>query len=176
MEIKSRKWLPVTLPKAFVGWGGWVCISLWFAWLMSLSSGALPEEIDPIFIIPHIDKVLHFGFFGLGAGFLTLAVMGSTVRWNRRLGWVVLAALALIGAFDEVCQFFVPERSHGFLEHFGDWAADVLGSIVGVVGTTYLRPLTLRFPDETKHASLWGGVALFLVVAIASALLAMSGS
>jgi len=147
VEIKSIKIVPLKIPKALVGWAGWVCISLWFAWLMSLSSGALPEEMDPVFVIPHIDKVLHFGFFGLGAGFLTLAVMGSTVRWNRRLGWAVLAALALIGAFDETHQFFVPARSHGFLEHFGDWVANVLGAIVGIVGTTYLRPLALHFPN-----------------------------
>jgi len=165
--------MKITLPKALVGWTGWMCISLWFAWLMSLSSGALPEEMDPVFVIPHIDKILHFGFFGLGAGFLTLAVMGSTVRWNRRLGWAVLAALALIGAIDELHQFFVPARSNVFLEHFGDWAADVLGATVGIVGTAYLRPHVLHFPDETKHASLKGGVMFFLVIALASALYAM---
>jgi len=158
----------IKISKPLVGWLGWVCISLWFAWLMSLSSGALPESIEPVLETPfsHIDKILHFGFFGLGAGFLTLAVMGSTVHWNWRLELAVLVALALIGAFDEWHQFFVPERSNVFLEHFGDWVADVLGSIVGVVGTTYLRPLVLRFTDETKHASLWGGIALFLVVAV----------
>lgn len=73
--------------------------------------------------VGHFDKVIHFGAYALTAFCGTLG-SGS---WRGRLA--VILAMAALGGVIEVLQAFVPGRS----ESVGDFLADVLGTITGVV-------------------------------------------
>lgn len=102
----------------------------WVATLYFLSSVSktMPEGGPEI---PHIDKILHFGyFFGGGiilATYLLLKKIANTPITIRCL--IPLAVLAIIGALDEYHQTFTPGRSGN--DPF-DWLADVLGAAVGI--------------------------------------------
>lgn len=102
----------------------------WAAILYFLSSFSktLPEGGPEI---PHIDKVLHFGYF-LGGGIIlatyVLLRRGTSTSVAIR-SFTPLAVLAIIGALDEYHQTFTPGRSGN--DPF-DWLADVLGAAVGI--------------------------------------------
>ncbi|MBJ06853.1 MAG: hypothetical protein CMO40_07035 [Verrucomicrobiaceae bacterium] len=114
----------------------WLCaFLLWAITLWSLSDGPAPVQ-EPAGL-PHLDKVLHFGYF-FGGAILLSAVL---FLWNRRpspepsrrtsrwLACIVVVVLAAIGALDEWHQSWIPGRSGNDL---GDWTADLLGACVGV--------------------------------------------
>lgn len=95
----------------------------WVALILTLTSIPSPE-FGPSF--PGADKAAHFGFYGV-AGFLF-------VLWRRETGkgaatGVVPAAVfaALLGAFDEFHQQWIPGRSMDLF----DWAADLAGGTLG---------------------------------------------
>jgi VanZ family protein len=84
--------------------------------------------------VDNIDKVAHFGVFGL------LGTLLCRVRptW-RGAGWALLAASAF-GATDEWHQASVPGRT----PDLGDWIADTLGAALAVslyVGWGWYRRL-----------------------------------
>lgn len=119
-------WLPRKSVAYFFLFVGWL-VALWFfsAGNPSIKSG---QEI------PHIDKVLHFGYFFGGAG-LMVAWLGLSHRvrafnWPSWCLWliVVLFAGCLIGRLDEYHQSFTPGRSGN---DTGDWLADILGATAG---------------------------------------------
>lgn len=102
----------------------------WVATLCFLSSVSktMPEGGTEI---PHIDKVLHFGYFFGGGIILSTYLLlkkraGSSIAINSL---IPLAVLAIIGALDEYHQTFTPGRSGN--DPF-DWLADVLGAAVGI--------------------------------------------
>ena len=97
----------------------------WTALLLTLTS--IP---NPDFGIgfPGMDKLAHFGFYGV-AGFLC-------ALWRREsgrgaMGAVVFAAVlvVLLGAADEIHQQWIPGRSM----EFRDWIADVSGGTAGAL-------------------------------------------
>ena len=119
---RSSLWLG-----AFLLWG----IVLWF-----LSDGPVPVREGPD--LPHLDKLLHFGYFFGGAGLLSAALYlrGSSQSppstpppWGR-LAFTVVLILAGVGALDEWHQSWSPERSGNDL---GDWLADLCGAYSGVL-------------------------------------------
>jgi VanZ family protein len=78
--------------------------------------------------IPHVDKVAHFGFYGV-AGFLC-------ALWRRESGrapWAAVAFavafVALLGAVDEIHQYWIPGRSMDLY----DWVADLAGGGSGAL-------------------------------------------
>ncbi|MGJ8643844.1 MAG: VanZ family protein [Luteolibacter sp.] len=81
--------------------------------------------------IPHIDKVLHFGyFFGGGIILSTYVLLKKGVTASITIRFLIpLAVLASIGALDEYHQTFTPGRSGN--DPF-DWLADVLGAAAGI--------------------------------------------
>ena len=98
---------------AFVSWA----VVLW--WLSSRpGSGALPA-------IPHLDKVLHAGYFFLGGVLFQTALScgerAITTRTRIILG--LLVALS-VGLMDEYHQTFTPGRS-------GNDPWDILADVVG---------------------------------------------
>ncbi len=130
----------------------WGCsFTAWLLFLTYLSS--MPGKDKPPswtffgipFDIPHMDKVVHFGFFFGGAGLLAAALRyGKDWPWKKLLLWVPII-LALIGLYDEFHQSFVPKRSGNSP---GDLAADTLGAIVGAyvfrwTEVKFLRPARL---------------------------------
>jgi VanZ family protein len=74
-----------------------------------------------------IDKVAHFGVFGL------LALLVLRTGFPPRRAWVAVALVSAFGLTDEWHQSFTPGR---FVE-VADWVADTLGAIVAV--TVYIR-------------------------------------
>ncbi|CAN5850976.1 hypothetical protein BH23GEM9_BH23GEM9_17880 [soil metagenome] len=100
---------------AFVPAAIWAAVLLWVG-----GSSDLPATPA----VPHLDKVMHFGAYGvLGA----LLGFGWEVT-DRQVPWPWLLALALlVGAADEYRQFFIEQRSG----EFADWVADALGVSAG---------------------------------------------
>jgi|TARA_B110000037_G_scaffold158186_1_gene178442 VanZ family protein len=123
-----------------------VSLILWAVTLYTLSSFSktMPEGGPEI---PHIDKVLHFGyFFGGGIIFATWILIwkGTSSKFVFRIA-IPLAILACIGALDEYHQTFTPGRSGN--DPF-DWLADVLGSAAGLFIANRFHPLYLKFSSR----------------------------
>ena len=104
---------------------------LWAATLYILSSFSktMPEGGPEI---PHLDKVMHFGYF-LGGGiilttYLLLKKGTAAPAYFRIL--IPIVILAIVGALDEYHQTFTPGRSGN--DPF-DWLADVLGAAAGIL-------------------------------------------
>lgn len=72
--------------------------------------------------ISHIDKVAHFGVYGL------LATLLCRLGQGWRAAVCALLAASLYGASDEWHQSFTPGRS----VEVADWAADTLGAALAV--------------------------------------------
>jgi len=83
----------------------------------SRSQVALPD-------VANIDKVGHFGLYGLLA---TLVV--RLIRANRGGPWIALALTSFYGATDEFHQRFVPGRSCDV----ADWIADTAGAALAIL-------------------------------------------
>jgi VanZ family protein len=109
--------------------------AIWFGVLWWLSSG-VPDVPAPLQFRAS-DKLLHFGWFGIGAGLISGFLF---LRWPARAarGQVLLATVvvALTGALDEFHQSFIPGRSGN--DPF-DFAADVLGALAGSLAFVALR-------------------------------------
>ena len=94
--------------------------------------------------IPHLDKIMHFGYF-LGGGmiFTTYLLLrkGTTAPAHLRI-LVPFILLAIIGALDEYHQTFTPGRSGN--DPF-DWLADVLGASTGIFLAHSLHSRFMKF-------------------------------
>ena len=107
------------------------CFVLWFVVLNLLSHGDKfhPPGSFP-FDIPHLDKIVHFGFFFGGAGLLSAALfLKKRPAWGRLI-LIVTATLSLIGVWDEFHQSFFANRTGN---DPGDWLADTLGALSGAL-------------------------------------------
>jgi VanZ family protein len=95
---------------------------LWAAVVVALAGAS---ELPPTPAIPHLDKVAHFGAYGV----LGLLLGYGWLMAGRRPGRAWLLAFALLlGASDEYRQSKIPERS----AELGDWVADALGAATGL--------------------------------------------
>lgn len=108
-----------------------IWITLWIIWyaiLWILSSGKPAIQNGPS--IPHLDKILHFGYYMIGgfsvANFLHLK---KSTPWNwKRIIITSLIIGAIVGGTDEYHQSFHPERTGN---DPADLLADVLGTLAG---------------------------------------------
>jgi VanZ family protein len=101
---------------------------LWFGVLWGLSSFRIPSDGVPL--VPHLDKIVHFGYFFGGSGLLCAWLFRRNPErpdWAKLISTAVLV-IALIGALDEFHQSFTPGRSGN---DPGDWLADLLGAVAG---------------------------------------------
>lgn len=108
------------------------CFILWFIVLNLLSHGDKfhPPGSFTFFNIPHIDKIVHFGFFFGGGGLLSAALFfAKKPNWGK-LTLVVTVTLSLIGVWDEFHQSFFANRTGN---DQGDWFADTLGALCGAL-------------------------------------------
>ncbi len=120
--------------------GLWLAIgAIWLLSLVILSGTSKPGP-DLNFEVPHIDKVLHFGYFFGGGIILTTYLLIAKGRDSSSKVRIVLPILilAVIGALDEYHQSFTPGRNGN--DPF-DWLADVAGATAG----TLLSQITFRF-------------------------------
>lgn len=112
-----------------------------------IASGRSQVSAPPI---THIDKIAHFGVFGLLA---TLIARCPGVSRFRH----AIIIVSLFGITDEFRQSFTPGRS----VEFSDWMADTLGALLAVslyaFWPWYRRllefPLIRRRPGTTPAAS-----------------------
>jgi VanZ family protein len=114
-----------------------VAFVVWFSVLWFLSSGPMPSPPGPE--IPHIDKVMHFGYYFGGAGILSAALFLH--RRNPRLGWdvihlVTIALVTATGVLDEWHQSWYEFRSGN---DSADLAADFFGALAGTLVFRRLR-------------------------------------
>lgn len=95
--------------------------------------------------ISHLDKLLHFGAYGVMA---VLFYRTYLAGWPRASKWTLLwgsaLSAALFGLSDEIHQFFVPYRTADAL----DFLADALGAFSGAL--VYQR---LFDPDRCGRGS-----------------------
>ena len=124
----------------------WIALLLWSAAMFTASSFAIAAPAAPAFEIPHLDKVFHFCWFTAG-GF----ILGNAILLRRppvASIWLKIALpivlMSIFGALDEYRQSFTPGRSGNDL---GDWIADTLGGICGVMiaNTMHRSKLAHRF-------------------------------
>lgn len=125
-------------------WGVWF-ITLWFLSSRNTTTPHGPE-------IPHFDKIAHFGYFGLGAIFVTSWLrLKHPALTKLTLILVVTALGATVGGIDEYHQTFTPGRSGN--DPY-DWLADVCGSLCGALGTiSLLLPYKSRPTEPLDQAT-----------------------
>jgi VanZ family protein len=101
---------------------------IWFLVLWYLSSRA-PVSLDlPTF--PHKDKVLHFGYFAWGGGFVAGALLNS--RFKAKAGYFIVILAFLIGAATGILDEYRQSKAEGRVGNDPwDWAADCVGTIAG---------------------------------------------
>ena len=122
-----------------------VAFTVWFVVLWFLSSGPLPGPPAPD--IPHLDKVLHFGYYFGGAGLFSAALYLH--RTEPRIPWDVIHLATVIvvtttGVIDEWHQSWYEFRSGN---DAGDLAADFFGA---VAGTLVFRRFRHHIEPETN--------------------------
>ncbi|MEN8694602.1 MAG: VanZ family protein [Akkermansiaceae bacterium] len=109
-----------------------ICLLLWFVLLNILSHGDQfhpPTDFLWGLNIPHLDKIVHFGYFFGGGGLFAAALFFKKERpsWLRIILTVTIV-LSVIGIWDEFHQSFFENRTGN---DPGDWAADSLGGLFG---------------------------------------------
>lgn len=130
----------------------WIWLAALVIWavtlfLLSSTSKTMPEGGLEI---PHIDKVLHFGYF-MGGGFMFSAwqLLKNRTGIPFALRFLIPALIfAVIGALDEYHQTFTPGRSGN--DPF-DWLADLLGAITGMIIANRIHPLFLKFSSRSTQ-------------------------
>lgn len=112
-----------------VFWAG--CFLFWFVILNMLSHGHRFHPPGAFLLdIPHIDKVVHFGYFFGGGGLLAAALyLAKRPSWPRLILTVTIV-LSVVGIMDEFHQSFFVNRSGN---DPGDWLADTLGAFFGAL-------------------------------------------
>ncbi|MBN2564771.1 MAG: VanZ family protein [Candidatus Eisenbacteria bacterium] len=104
----------------------WILASAYLVLIFGLSS--IPQGTLSKAVFKVSDKLAHLAEYS-GLGLLLTVAFRRTLRGARRwvLTVVVVVAGAIVGALDETYQLTVPGRDTDLL----DWAADVLGVLVG---------------------------------------------
>lgn len=102
---------------------------IWASILWFLSGGPPPITNEQGF--PHLDKILHFGYFFGGAGLLSAFLWLHSERRCRLPQLILLNALILgaYGAIDEWHQTFTEGLRTG--ADLADWLADLAGALIG---------------------------------------------
>jgi VanZ family protein len=100
----------------------WIPVAVWIGVILTGTSAPTVPGPD----VPGLDKVGHFAMYAV-LGILTARAVRGGVATPRPL-LVVLAAIAVFGAADELHQRLIPGRS----ADVADWFADVTGATVGV--------------------------------------------
>lgn len=127
-KVTELKSLPVYFHRSILlPIGCWLATAAWFltvSWLSSKSAGFfhVPKGLE----VPHLDKLVHFVIFGVGAALLGNALI-YTFRTHRI--WLFTVTFLVVSAFgivDEYRQMSTPGRSGGDV---GDWIADTLGAL-----------------------------------------------
>ncbi len=125
----------------------WLLLLSWAGILYYFSSQSnLPSGPD----IPHKDKFQHAIYFAGGSFAFAMALFAWRLPVPMWLLLVTGLAFGVItGALDEWHQTFTPGRSGNDL---GDWAADIIGSLLGAALVTKLGPFLLPRHRESDSS------------------------
>lgn len=106
-----------------MSWRRWLPPVAWTAFILVLTS--LPGSRIPNVGVPNVDKLVHFGLYGV----LGLLLTRSLIRPGRlgRAMLVAVVTIAVFAAVDEWHQRFIPGRSPDPI----DWLADLSGATLG---------------------------------------------
>lgn len=106
-------------------------LSAFIYYMSSIPANELPDFTQSV-----SDKLLHvaaFFVYGLSSQF---AVLGNFRTWsNNKIRVIALLIGASYGLLDEVHQMVVPGRNSTYT----DWIADVLGLLLALMFTRWLR-------------------------------------
>lgn len=107
----------------------------WFIVLWFLSGDKLPDVQGPEF--PHIDKLLHWGYFGIGGAIATFCALSFSRidKLSKKVFFILIALGLLIGGIDEYRQSFSPYRSGN--DPY-DLLADVFGTFCGIYSAQFI--------------------------------------
>lgn len=106
-------------------------------WESSKTSNEIPS-----FSIPHLDKVIHAGIYGILGLLLFHAVGRLRPPWSYRTALIATIIASLYGITDEVHQMSVAGRT----AEVADWVADTLGACISFF-SAYLVNRTNRDPN-----------------------------
>ncbi len=106
---------------------------LWVVVTFLLTSIPNPQFNVPIL---YSDKIAHSVFYGV-MGFLCALWRRECGRPANRASLAGFLFVALVGAVDEVHQYWIPGRSMEFF----DWLADAAGGGIGSLFSAYLPAL-----------------------------------
>ena len=122
-----------------------LAVIVWFVALFLLSNQSHLQPPGPEF--DNRDKVYHTGYFALGSLCLFVGMrLKAPSRGTVKTVLVVFLFAALVGAFDEFHQSFIPNRSGNDV---GDWLADASGGILGsLLGMVLLRMPGIRMKQK----------------------------
>lgn len=114
----------------------WLPVAAYMALIFYLSSLPHPDENLPKFLFERLgDKLLHLVEYAILSVLCYRAFRRAAGSFAARRAVVfTIMTVSLYGATDEVHQAFVPFRTASWL----DWAADIAGGVIGVVGSRYL--------------------------------------
>ena len=105
----------------------WGPVAIYILLIFYLSSISNPRGIPPI---PHFDKIIHFGEYGI-LGFLLGRALGLT-RLRRRYV-LVFGAYLLLGACIGVADEFYQGTVQGREKSLADFVADAAGLLAAAV-------------------------------------------
>ena len=110
----------------------WWVVAAWAVFQLALTS--LPGSALPQLPVTFLDKVAHFGLYGvLGALVARAATLSGWPRRQLVAAWLVVIAG---GVLDELHQLFMPGRESSAL----DWLMDATGAAAGLwLGTLMMR-------------------------------------
>lgn len=114
-----------------------VYIPLGLYWLLILFLTTYPTDKLPS--IGFSDKINHvLAYFGLAVLLnLTLQFQKRFPRLNNAASLYTIIIVSIYGLFDELHQYFIPGRSCSI----EDWAADLIGGIIGLAVVVILRKI-----------------------------------
>ncbi|MGQ0639975.1 MAG: VanZ family protein [Gemmatimonadaceae bacterium] len=115
MSATSKPWLVAAL--------------VWTAVILAVNSVSVTNVAVPTFA--GADKLTHAAMYALAA----FAWRSSIRSPSETASWLVVLAIAILGAIDEWHQLIVPGRS----ADVRDWLADVCGALVGVGVWRWIR-------------------------------------
>ncbi len=113
---------------------GWLAVIFWSSSISDFSAVVGPEGPSDL-----ISSISHVFLFAVLTFLLIRALMASGISRNQAIAWGFLLALGY-GLFDEIHQYFVPNREF----HFSDWLLDFAGALVVVFGWRLKQAFFIR--------------------------------
>lgn len=105
--------------------------------ILTLSPGRSVPDV-PFWIIPHFDKIVHAGIFGMLSFLMARGIIKQYAGQKIKKAFVIsFFATVVYGLIIEYLQRLVPGRSF----ELGDLIANTAGVVLGLIGCYFLSKL-----------------------------------